>query len=67
MKPEYKAAVKAGGATAVVTSVFALALATPVAWAFVAYGAYRFGKAAYQKERSRAILREEGSDPELFI
>ena len=51
MKPEEKAAIKAGGATALVTTAVALLLPSPAAWAAALYGTYRMAKGAYQKAK----------------
>ena len=54
MQPEKKAAIKAGGATALVTAAVALLLPSPAAWAAVIYGSYKMGKQAYQKAKQDA-------------
>lgn len=51
MKPEEKAAIKAGGTTALVTAAVALLLPSPAAWAAVIYGSYRMAKGAYQQAK----------------
>ena len=51
MKPEEKAAIKAGGTTALVTAAAALLLPSPAAWAAVIYGTYKMAKSAYQKTK----------------
>ena len=57
MKPEKKAALKAGGATALVTGAFALLLPSPAAWAAVLYGTYRMAKGAYQQSKEEQAQR----------
>jgi len=51
MKPEEKAAVKAGATTALITTAVALLLPSPAAWAAALYGSYRMAKGAYQKAK----------------
>lgn len=51
MKPEEKAAMKAGGTTALITGALALLLPSPAAWAAVIYGSYRMAKGAYQRTK----------------
>jgi uncharacterized protein (DUF2062 family) len=65
MKPEEKAALKAGGATALLTAAVAATIANPVAWAAVLYGAYRMGKTAYQTTKARQVPPPR--DHDLFI
>jgi uncharacterized protein (DUF2062 family) len=59
MKPEEKAALKAGGATALVAGAIAATIANPVAWAAVLYGAYRMGKTAYRAAKERDTLEKQ--------
>jgi len=65
MKPEEKAALKAGGATVLIAGAVAATIANPVAWAAVIYGAYRMGKTAYQATKDRQPCGP--SDHDLFI
>lgn len=65
MKPEEKAALKAGGTTALVAGAVAATLGNPVAWAAVLYGAYRMGKTAYQASKARQVPPPR--DHDLFI
>jgi len=51
MKPEEKAAIKAGATTALVTTAIAFLLPSPAAWAAALYGSYRMAKGAYQKAK----------------
>jgi hypothetical protein len=51
MKQEEKAAIKAGGTTALITAAVALCIPSPVAWAAVLYGSYRMAKGAYQRAK----------------
>ena len=51
MKPEEKAALKVGSATALVAAAAALLIPSPAAWAAVIYGSYRMAKGAYQKAK----------------
>lgn len=53
MKPEEKAAIKTGGATAAVAGALAFCIGNPVCWAAVAYGAYRMGRLAYRHVKSQ--------------
>lgn len=65
MKPEEKAALTAGGATALVAGAVAATMATPVAWAAVLYGAYRMGKVAYKAAKDQKVSPTRDTD--LFI
>jgi len=67
MKPEDKAAITAGGATALVAGTIAACLTTPVAWAAVIYGSYRIGKAAREMARERSRDRSVPPDHDLYI
>jgi hypothetical protein len=67
MKPEDKAALKAGGTTAVVAGALATCLANPVAWAAVLYGTYRIGKAAREIVRERSKAKTVDQDFDLYI
>jgi hypothetical protein len=58
MKPEKKAALKVGGATALVTAAAALLLPSPAAWAAVIYGSYRMAKGAYQKAKEEKAQQD---------
>jgi len=51
MQPEKKAAITAGGTTALITGAVALLLPSPVAWAAVLYGSYKMAKGAYQRTK----------------
>lgn len=53
MRPEEKAAIKTGGATAAVAGAVAFCIGNPVCWAAVAYGAYRMGRLAYRHVKSQ--------------
>lgn len=66
MKPEDKAALKAGGATFLLGSLLATAVANPISWIAVAYGTYKIGKAARQSVKSRATIITSRED-DLFI
>jgi hypothetical protein len=66
MKPENKAALKAGGATFLLGSLVAAAFANPMSWIAVAYGTYKIGKAARQSAKSRATIVSPKED-DLFI
>ncbi len=65
MKPEEKAALKAGGATVLIAGAAAAIISSPAAWAAVIYGAYRMGKTAYQATKDRQPRGP--SDHDLFI
>ena len=67
MKPEDKAAITAGGATALVAGTIAACMTTPVAWAAVLYGTYRIGKAARAMARERSKQRSVPPDHDLYI
>ena len=58
MKPEEKAAVKAGAATALITTAVALLLPSPAAWAAALYGSYRMAKGAYQKTKEEQAQQD---------
>lgn len=66
MKPEEKSALKTAGATAVVAGSIAAILGNPVCWAAVLYGTYRMGKAAYQKAKHDATLKERSQEDDSF-
>jgi len=66
MKPEEKSALKTAGATAVVAGSIAAILGNPVCWAAVLYGTYRMGKAAYQKAKYDAKLKEKSQEDDSF-
>jgi len=67
MKPEDKAAITAGGATALVAGTIAACLTTPVAWAAVLYGTYRMSKAARAMARERSKQGSVPTDHDLYI
>jgi hypothetical protein len=66
MKPEDKAALKAGGTTFLVGSLVAVAFANPMSWIAVAYGTYKIGKAARRSARARATI-DSSDEKNLFI
>ena len=66
MKPEDKAALKAGGTTFLLGSLVAATLAHPMSWIAVAYGTYKISKAARQAAKSRATIVPPKED-DLFI
>jgi NAD(P)H-hydrate repair Nnr-like enzyme with NAD(P)H-hydrate dehydratase domain len=66
MKPEDKAALKAGGTTFLLGGLVAATLAHPMSWIAVAYGTYKIGKAARQSAKSRATIVPPKED-DLFI
>lgn len=66
MKPEDKAALKAGGITFLAGGLVAAALANPMSWIAVAYGTYKIGKVARQSVKSRATIITTKED-DLFI
>jgi hypothetical protein len=66
MKPEDKAALKAGGTTFLLGSLVAVTLAHPMSWIAVAYRTYKIGKAARQSAKSRATIVSPKED-DLFI
>jgi hypothetical protein len=66
MRPENKAALKAGGATFLLGGLVAAAVANPISWIAVAYGTYKIGKAARESVRSRATIVSPKED-DLFI
>ena len=66
MKPEDKAALKAGGTTLLLGGLVAVALANPMSWIAVAYGTYKISKAARQSVKSRATIVSPKED-DLFI
>lgn len=66
MKPEDKAALKAGGTTLLLGGLVAAALANPMSWIAVAYGTYKISKAARQSVKSRATIVSPKED-DLFI
>ena len=58
MKPEKKAAIKAGGTTALVAGALALLLPSPAALAAVIYGSYRMAKGAYEKAKEEKAQQD---------
>ena len=66
MKPEDKAALKAGGATFLLGGLLAAAVANPISWIAVAYGTYKISKAARQSVNSSATIVSPKED-NLFI
>jgi hypothetical protein len=66
MKPEDKAALKAGGATFLLGGLLATAVANPISWIAVAYGTYKISKVARQSVKSRATIVTAKED-DLFI
>ena len=66
MKPEDKAALKAGGTTFLLGSLVAATLAHPMSWIAVAYGTYKISKAARESVKSRATIVPPKED-DLFI
>ena len=66
MKPEDKAALKAGGTTFLLGGLVAAAFANPMSWIAVAYGTYKISKAARQAAKSRATIVSPKED-DLFI
>ena len=68
MKPEDKAAIKAGGATALVVGTLATFMANPVAWGAVLYGSYRMAKLARDHVRETKAKQNRGDkDHGLYI
>ena len=66
MKPEDKAALKAGGTTFLLGSLVAATFAHPMSWIALAYGTYKIGKAARESAKSRATIVPPKED-DLFI
>ena len=58
MKPEKKAAIKAGGTTALIAGAVALLLPSPAAWAAVLYGSYKMAKGAYQRTKDDQVQQD---------
>jgi hypothetical protein len=67
MKPEEKAAIKDGAATAAIASAAALVIGSPVCWAAVLYGTYRVARSAYRRTKYRDTLHSRDQDTDLFI
>ena len=66
MKPEDKAALKAGGTTFLLGGLLAAAVANPISWIAVAYGTYKISKTARESVKSRATIVTAKED-DLFI
>jgi hypothetical protein len=66
MKPEDKAALKAGSTTLLLGGLLATVVANPISWIAVAYGTYKISKAARESVRSRATIVPPKED-DLFI
>lgn len=62
MKPEKKAAIKAGGTTALIAGAVALLLPSPAAWAAVLYGSYKMAKGAYQRTKDDQVQQDYWND-----
>ena len=58
-----KAAIIAGGTTALLGAALVAAIGTPVAWAAVAYGTYRMSKQTHRavQDRNKTNAKEEDS------
>ena len=67
MKPEHKAALKTAGPIGLVGAGLLLTIGNPAAWAALAYGTYRIGRAAYRDAKDRATLDASAKDPDLFV
>jgi multisubunit Na+/H+ antiporter MnhG subunit len=65
MKPEEKAAIKTGSATAAVAGALAFCIGNPVCWAAVAYGAYRMGRLAYRHVKSQDQKPDPYADQDI--
>ena len=65
MKPEDKAALKAGGTTALIVGTIAFCLPNPAAWAAVIWGSYKMGKQARERsiqEQAKRYLSTQDQD-----
>jgi hypothetical protein len=67
MKPEDKAAIKTGAATALVVGTIAFCIPNPAAWAAVIWGSYRMGKQARDREIERQVKRYQSTDQDHCI
>jgi hypothetical protein len=67
MKPGDKAALKVGGATALIVGTIAFCVPNPAAWAAVLWGSYKMGKQARDREINRQAKRHWSIDQEHII
>ena len=67
MKPEDKAAIKAGATTALVVGTIAFCIPNPAAWAAVLWGSYKMGKHARNREIQRQTKRYLSLDQDHII
>jgi hypothetical protein len=67
MKPENKAALKVGSATALIVGTIAFCVPNPAAWAAVIWGSYRMGKQARDREIERQAKRYRSTDQDHCI
>jgi len=67
MKPEDKAALKAGAATALIVGTIAFCIPHPAAWGAVIFGSYKMGKQARDREIQRQAKRYWSTDQDHII
>lgn len=67
MNNPQKTAIKSGGIFGLLGASVIAPVATPVLWAALAYGTYRFAKAAYQNAKLREPSQRPGSEDSWFF
>jgi hypothetical protein len=67
MKPGDKAALKVGGATALIVGTIAFCVPNPAAWAAVLWGSYKMGKQARDREIARQAKQYWSTDQDNTI
>jgi len=67
MNNSQKSTLKAAGIFGVVGAAVIAPIATPVLWAALAYGTYRFAKATYQTARLKEAPPEEPTEDNWFF
>ena len=66
MKPEDKAALKAGSIFGALSAIAITPIATPVLWAALAYGTYKVARGAYNNAKLKDAPKGK-PDENLFI
>ena len=67
MKPEEKAAIKAGGTAAVLGGAVALVFAHPITWAALVYGTYKIGRDAYRRVQAHSTIASDQDDTSWYV
>jgi len=67
MDHAHKTALKSGSIAGLIGAAVVAPIATPVVWAALAYGTYRFAKAAYQRARLKDAPQGQLNEDDLFF